>query len=202
MKSDVRRKDKELRKKRLATTKKKRTTKELKEENPEVSWFLYEFFRDYVPEKFKTCLINHHLILASVYNSLFFYHNDLFKQYSDFIISFIIVHQNTKKHRKIAEASVGSRKLAEISAPSRGKWILLMKSAKESKLVSIWQIFVWGIDEWFKFKTESFHLIWSSRNSFGNNHYIKIQISHFLAIFQLTFFPRGIPQIRLRLSSW
>ena len=37
MKSDVRRKDKELRKKRLATTKKKRTTKELKEESPEVS---------------------------------------------------------------------------------------------------------------------------------------------------------------------
>lgn len=39
MKSDVRRKDKELKKKkeRLATTKKKRTTKELKEESPEVS---------------------------------------------------------------------------------------------------------------------------------------------------------------------
>ena len=39
MKSDVRRKDKELQKKkeRLATTKKKRTTKELKEESPEVS---------------------------------------------------------------------------------------------------------------------------------------------------------------------
>ena len=159
MKSDVRRKDKELRKKRLATTKKKRNTKELKEEIPEVSWFLYEFFRDYVPEKFKTCLINRHLILASVYNSLLFYHNDIFKQYSDYIISFIIVHQNIKKHRKFAKASVGSRKLAEISAPSRGKWILLMKSAKESKLVSIWQIFVWGIDEWFKFKTEPFHLI-------------------------------------------
>ena len=91
MKGDVRRKDKEL-----ATTKKKRTTNELKEESPEVSWFLYEFFRDYVPEKFKTCLINHYLILASVYNSLLFYHNDLFKQYSDYIISFIIVHKNVK----------------------------------------------------------------------------------------------------------
>ena len=90
-------------------------------ESPEVSWFLYEFFRDYVPEKFKTCLINGHLILASVCNSLLFYHNDIFKQYSDYIISFIIVHQNIKKHRKFAKASVGSRKLAEISAPSRGK---------------------------------------------------------------------------------
>ena len=107
MKSDLRRKDKELRKKRLATTKKKRTTKELKEESPEVSWFLYEFFRDYVPEKFKTCLINRHLILASVYNSLLFYHNDIFKQYSDYIISFIIVHQNAKNiENSLKRASV------------------------------------------------------------------------------------------------
>ena len=108
MKSDVRRKDKEL-----ATTKKKRTTKELKEESPEVSWFLYEFFRDYVPEKFKTCLINRHLILVSVYNKLLFYHNDLFKQYSDYKISFIIVHQNTKNienSRKPASVVVNWRK--------------------------------------------------------------------------------------------
>ena len=94
-------------KKRLATTKKKRTTKELKEESPEVSWFLYEFFRDCVPEKFKTCLINRHLILASVYNSLLFYHNDIFKQYSDYIISFIIVHQNIKNiENSLKRASV------------------------------------------------------------------------------------------------
>ena len=202
MKSDVRRKDKELRKKKTGNNKEEVNYKGAEGGEPGSKLSLIWIFPRLCFRKIQNLFDQSSfdisfslwfiIVLPHWYiQTILWLHNFFYNCTSKY-----------KKRRKFAEASVGSRKLAEISAPSRGKWILLMKSAKESKLVSIWQIFVWGIDEWFKFKTESFHLIWSSRNAFGNNHYFKIQISHFLAIFQLTFFPRGIPQSRLRLSSW
>ena len=57
------------------------------------------------------------------------------------------------------------------------------------------------IEGWFKSTTGPFHVNWSSRNAFENQHF-KIEISHFAATFQLTFSLCGITQNWLRLSLW
>ena len=65
--------------------------------------------------------------------------------------------------------------------------LTLEKRKRRQAPINLLKIFIGRIEEWFKSKTEPFHLIWSSRDAFLNHQYFELEILHFVVNFDQHF---------------
>ena len=123
--------------------------------------------------KLKTFIISPEIYYSELRNVVKFF---FFFLYSDLLLY-------SSKFAK-TETSVGSSKMAEISAPSCLGHLKFAHEKSKRKQAHINLINLYRRDgELFKSKTGLFHIIWSSRKAFENHQYFKIQMLHFVTNF-------------------